>query len=45
MPAIREAIEQRKYGDVDAGTASVAAALRAESALINQATTTLEGAH
>jgi N-acetylated-alpha-linked acidic dipeptidase len=45
MPAIREAIEQRKYGDVDAGIASVAAALRAESALIDQATTTLEGAH
>jgi N-acetylated-alpha-linked acidic dipeptidase len=45
MPAIREAIEQQKYGDVDAGTASVAAALRAEAALINQAATTLEGAH
>ena len=45
MPAIREAIEQRKYGDVDAGIASVAAALRAEAALVDQATTTLEGAH
>ena len=43
MPAIREAIEQRKYGDVDAGIASVATALRAEAALINQATTILEG--
>jgi len=45
MPAIREAIEQRKYGDVDAGIASVAAALRAEATLVDQATTTLEGAH
>ena len=42
MPAVREAIEQKKYGDVDAGIASVAAALRAEATLVEQAAAALE---
>jgi N-acetylated-alpha-linked acidic dipeptidase len=44
MPAVREPIEQKKYGEVDSGIASVAAALYAEAALIDQATTELERA-
>jgi N-acetylated-alpha-linked acidic dipeptidase len=44
MPAVREAIEQKKYGDVDTGIASVAAALQAEAALVTQAAAALEGA-
>ena len=44
MPAVREAIEQKKYGDVDAGVMSIAAALQAEAALVTQAAVALEGA-
>ena len=43
MPAVREAIEQKKYGDVDAGITSVANALLAEAALIDQAAMALDG--
>ena len=45
MPAVREAIEQKKYADVDAGIASVAAALGAEATIVAQATTALEATH
>ena len=37
VPAVREAIEQRKYGDVDEAIRRVAAVVTAEAALVESA--------
>ncbi|MDQ2930924.1 MAG: M28 family peptidase [Gemmatimonadota bacterium] len=41
MPAVREAIEQHKYGDVDEAVARVAAVVNAEATLVESATAAL----
>jgi N-acetylated-alpha-linked acidic dipeptidase len=43
IPAVREAIEQKKFAELDDDVARVAAVLRAEAALIDQASAELEG--
>jgi N-acetylated-alpha-linked acidic dipeptidase len=43
MPAVREAIEQKKFGEVDEDVARVAAVLNAEAALADRATAALTG--
>jgi len=42
VPAVREAIEQRKYGEVDENIARVAAVVNAEAALVESAATALD---
>jgi N-acetylated-alpha-linked acidic dipeptidase len=42
LPAVREAIEQRKWKDVDAQVASVAATLKAVAGEIDRATAVLQ---
>jgi hypothetical protein len=44
MPGAREAMDQGQWSDVDAQIVRIAAALRAEAALVNKAAATLEGA-
>jgi len=41
VPAVREAIEQRKYGDVDEAMTRVAAVVNAEAALVERAASAL----
>ena len=41
IPAVREAIEQRKYGDVEEGMTRVAAVVNAEAALVERAASAL----
>ncbi len=41
VPAVREAIEQHKYGDVDEAVARVAAVVNAEATLVESAATAL----
>ena len=41
VPAVREAIEQKKYGDVDEAMTRVAAVVNAEAALVEQAASAL----
>ena len=43
MPAVREAIEQKKFAELDDDVARAAAVLHAEAALIDQASAELEG--
>ncbi|MGH7593240.1 MAG: transferrin receptor-like dimerization domain-containing protein, partial [Gemmatimonadales bacterium] len=43
MPAVREAIEQHKFTDVDGAAARVAAVLRAEAAVLDEAVVALGG--
>ena len=43
LPAVREAIEQKQWTDVDAGIARTAAAMEREAALLKAATQTLNG--
>jgi len=42
LPAVREAIEQKQYKDVDAQIARTAAAVEREASLLKSATKTLE---
>jgi hypothetical protein len=42
VPGVREAIEQGEWNDVDPQIVRVAASLKAEAALVNEAATTLE---
>jgi len=42
VPAVREAIEQRKYGEVDENISRVAAVVNAEAALVESAATALD---
>jgi N-acetylated-alpha-linked acidic dipeptidase len=42
VPEVREAIEQRKYGDVDAAITRVAGVVNAEAALVESAAAALE---
>ena len=44
VPEVREAIEQKKYGDVDAAIVRVAGVLNAEAALVESAATALGAA-
>ncbi len=44
MPGAREAMDQGQWSDVDAQIVRIAAALRAEAALVNKVAATLEGA-
>ena len=41
VPAVREAIEQKKYGDVDEAMTRVAAVVNAEAALVERAASAL----
>jgi N-acetylated-alpha-linked acidic dipeptidase len=41
VPAVREAIEQKKFGDVDEAITRVAAVVNAEAALVSSAATAL----
>jgi N-acetylated-alpha-linked acidic dipeptidase len=41
VPAVREAIEQKKYGDVDEAITRVAAVVNAEAALVGSAAAAL----
>ena len=41
MPAVREAIEQKKYGEIDEAVTRVAAVVNAEAALVESAATAL----
>jgi N-acetylated-alpha-linked acidic dipeptidase len=41
VPAVREAIEQKKYGEVDEAITRVAAVVNAEAALVESAATQL----
>lgn len=41
VPAVREAIEQKKYGEVDEAVARVSAVVNAEAALVGSAATAL----
>jgi N-acetylated-alpha-linked acidic dipeptidase len=43
LPAVREAIEQKQWSDVDAEIARTAAAIEREAALLKTATQTLNG--
>ncbi len=43
MPAVREAIEQDRFGEIDGDVSRVAAALRAEAAVLDRASAVLDG--
>jgi N-acetylated-alpha-linked acidic dipeptidase len=43
MPAVREAIEQNKFSEIDSAVARVAAVLRAEAAVLDRASAVLDG--